>query len=519
MTNTPDNQAFPKSLPGIPASLRVTWNGRPLVVHQARVSAFPFNRVWAGFQRPLSQTKPAAFVSFDMDGPGELAIGGMAEAACPDSFPVILPLAAAPACQRDGDGSWRIAIDRPRQFVVVFGDGAFELHIFANPPFIEAQSGGASGLRSPVRRFGPGEHDVGVVIAKSGETIVIEEGAIVYGSILVANAHDVRIVGRGIIDGSRLKRADHGSSVWKAAVDAGLPPGFYGAEMAVNGLTVFASERVAIEGIIFRDPPRWTVIVRGGSLDITIDNVKIVGCWRYNSDGINVCASENVAISDCFIRSFDDCLIARGDYLERDGPVTRGVIAERCTLWCDWGKCMEVWAGHRPCLIENVRFRDIAVLHPSGVVCDVTTWFASSDTRIRDIAFEDIEVDFALPLWRERIQDGDESFPAELRAEQRILQADCSRYGRYLGNQHWEPTTDLSSFRVRYEDIAVRRIRCLGAPPRLLALIDASTSPHTIERVTLEDLPPDMELTCKGLAEEVHVERPHAKEDEKRRLP
>ncbi|MBR4613078.1 MAG: hypothetical protein IKO40_10230 [Kiritimatiellae bacterium] len=52
-----------------------------------------------------------------------------------------------------------------------------------------------------------------------------------------------------------------------------------------------------------------------------------------------------------------------------------------------------------------------------------------------------------------------------------------------------------------------------------MALIDASTSPHTIERVTLEDLPPDMELTCKGLAEELHVERPHAKEDEKRRLP
>lgn len=493
----------PTRLQDVPASLRVSWNGRPLAVHRACVSAFPFNRVWAGFQRPLSQTKPAAFVLFDMDGPGELAIGGTSGL----DEPIVLPLDAAPACQHNNDGSLRIALDRPRQFVVAFGDGAFELHVFANPPFAEPPKI----VGAPVHRFGPGEHDVGVIVAQSGETIVIEEGAVVYGSILVANAHDVRIVGRGIVDGSRLVRADHGSAAWKAAVAAGLPPGFYGAEMAVNGLTVCASEHVTIEGVVFRDPPRWTVIVRGGSRDITIENVKIIGCWRYNADGINVCASENVAIRDCFIRSFDDCLVARGDYLEGDGPVTRGVVAERCALWCDWGKCMEVWAGHRPCLIENVRFRDIAVLHPSGVVCDVTTWFASSNTHIRDIAFDDIEVDFALPLWQERIQEGDEPFPAEPRASQPLLQADCPRYGRYLGNQHWDPATDLSPFRVRFEDIAFRRIRCLGAPPRLTALIDASTAPHTIEHVTLEDLPPALELTCKGLADEVRVERPRAR--------
>ena len=478
-------------------ALTAFWNGRPLIVHAARVSAIPYNRVWNGTQRPLDQTELAAFVSFDMDGPGELEI--RPDAGGPSAFPArILPLSSAPSC-RTGNGTIVLSLDRPRQLSILFDGGAPTLHVFANQPFSQTlDSLREGGGDEAVRRFGPGEHDVGVVVAKSGETIVIEEGAVVYGAILVANAHDVRIVGRGIVDGSRLARADHGSAAFRAAVAAGLPPTFYGAEMAVNGLTVYASARVAVEGVVFRDPPRWAVIVRGGSRDVTIDGVKIVGCWRYNSDGIDICASERVAVRDCFVRSFDDCLVARGAYLECDGPVMREATFERCTLWCDWGKCMEVWAGHKPCLIEDIRFRDNAVMHPSGTVCDVTTWFASADTRIRDIAFEDTDVDFAGPLWNETLDEGAPSgFPFVPRETQRLLAVDVQRYGRYLGNQHCEPATDLSGFRVRYEDIAFRRFRCHGDVPRLAGTIDSSTLPHTLSGLVLEDLPDSLDLTCK----------------------
>ena len=39
--------------------------GQQLRVHPARVSAFPMNQVWAGYQRPVEQTKMSSFVSFD----------------------------------------------------------------------------------------------------------------------------------------------------------------------------------------------------------------------------------------------------------------------------------------------------------------------------------------------------------------------------------------------------------------------------------------------------------------------
>ena len=468
----------------------VFWNDRLLNVHPARVSAYPLNKVWEGAQRPVEQTVLASFVSFDMDGPGELRVVAEPQ----QSKCVILPLGSAPEWRWE-NGQLVVAVDRPCQFSICLDKGKRVLHVFANPPFAAPAA-----ERGRVVRFGPGEHHVGVVAPQSGDTVVIEEGAVVYGAILVANVRDVRIVGRGIVDGSYLDRADHGSAAHRAALAAGIPPGFYGAEMAVTCLTVYGSENVAIEGITLRDPPRWALTVRAQSRDVEIDNVKIVGCWRYNSDGIDVCASENVAIRDSFVQSFDDCIVARGAYLEGDGPVTRGVTAERCVLWCDWGKCLEVWAGPYPCLIEDVRFRDIAAIHPSGTVCDVTTWFASSDTRIRDVVFEDIEVDFAVPLYRERLQTSpaDAAVEPPPRTGQRILVANCERYGRYLGNQQYAPAEDLSGFRVRYENLDFRRIRCLGDPPRLVGLIDANTAPHTIDGVALEELPPSLGLEIKG---------------------
>ena len=53
---------------------RVFLNGRELQVQEARVSAFPFNRVWPGKQREKDQTERTEFVSFDLEERNELEI-------------------------------------------------------------------------------------------------------------------------------------------------------------------------------------------------------------------------------------------------------------------------------------------------------------------------------------------------------------------------------------------------------------------------------------------------------------
>ena len=43
-------------------------------IHEARVSAYPFNKVWDGKQRSISQTEIAYFVTVDIDKPTNIHI-------------------------------------------------------------------------------------------------------------------------------------------------------------------------------------------------------------------------------------------------------------------------------------------------------------------------------------------------------------------------------------------------------------------------------------------------------------
>lgn len=431
----------------------VSLDGRPLDVLAARTSAVPYNREWPGRQRPLDQTECSGFVSFDLPAPATLSVevSGLPKERR-QGVDVVPPRVEIRPREFNIPFTVRgnridIALDRPRSFTVEVNGYREALHVFANPPARYAP--GPNELR-----FGPGEHEAGRIFPKTGQTIVLEEGAIVYGAIFAYGVENVRIVGRGVLDSSRMlrwdeirDRTDHPEHVALRA--AGIP------EDSLRGITalnVTECRNVLVEGIVLRDAPFWTVNVERTD-GIVFRNVKIVGQWRYNSDGIDLSwDTRHALVEDCFVRSFDDCIVFRDG--AEDGLVRNNV------LWCDWGKCLEVWTnGSAP--IRRIRFEDNHLIRRCSHIISLDAWLGNPSALLEDISYDRTTIDLTGPQLVANYQFADdEPYTADSTRED-------PPFGAFLSVSH---PFDGGGTDVTYRNIHFRDVRVLGGakPPILL---------------------------------------------------
>jgi hypothetical protein len=339
---------------------RLRVGGKEIPVYACRVSAVPFNQVWPGYQRPLDQTELAGFAYWGMDGPVRVEV----ESRRPVKSAVVRPLALGIKAQVRGD---RILfeLDRPRQVVLEVDGPGRALHLFADPPETDVPAKDAPG----VRWFGPGVHRPGRIELKSGQTVYLAPGAVVYGSIQATGARDVRVAGRGILDVGPFERDQGGGAI-----------------------RLSDCSNVTIDGIVMRDPDVWCCSLFG-CRDVTISRVKLVGLWRYNADGIDVCNSRDVQVRDSFVRAFDDALVVKGLKFGSnsfdDRPV-RNVRFSRCTVWCDWGRAMEIGAETCAPEISGVAFENCDIVRTTHIAMDIQH---GDRAAVADIRFEDIRVE------------------------------------------------------------------------------------------------------------------------------
>lgn len=410
---------------------------RAVTLLPCSVSAETINRTWPGKQREASRVKRAWFVNLAApEKAATLQIRNL-----PGDFKRIRPLSRAAAVTWK-DGVLETTLEKPEQFVI---EGTrSEIHVFVNPPFSYRHVPGEL-------YFGPGEHEAGLISPTNGQTVCFDEGAYVYGSILMEGVSDVKIVGRGVLDSSRMIRRQSDDEVLanERLIAAGRAP--WNVDSAA--FTVMSCTNLLVEGVTFVDSPFWAVTVRDECKGVLFDNVKLVGQWRYSADGFDICASEDVTIRRSFVRSFDDCVVSRGMISRRSPAVVRHVLVEDCALWCDWGKNLEVWAGDKPALIEDVTYRRCRLLNVTGDACDVTTWGCSASTVFRNIVMEDIEVDFPEPVTPLRFQTRDnEPWDGLTSRTGSVLRVDCRL-----------PKGDaLEKVRLDYSDIRFSRFTFLG---------------------------------------------------------
>lgn len=389
-------------------------NGMPAEAYAARVSAMPFNCIWPNHQRPPEQTEEASFLSFEMNEAvtveliaskefREAVIRPLSENICPEIDKKII----------------KFTIEHPGQYTVELDGMHNALHIFANPEMDFKISPNDDN----VIYFPAGVHRPGVIKLESNQTLYIDRNAVVYGAVLAVNAENIRILGYGILDGSweernnnsvlvpldfsrRNTQMDIYSPIMKELPVSEISLPATGSVLIKNKeqyleflekwhvlnscIHLYKCSNVEINGIIMRDAPCFTIIAANCQNTI-FENLKLIGMWRYNSDGIDIFNSQNCIIRNSFLRNFDDCVVLKG-IVGWDTQNMENILVENCVIWCDWGRSLEI--GAETCAPEyrNIIFRDCDCIHNSSAALSV---HSCDYTNVHDILYEDIRVEYS----------------------------------------------------------------------------------------------------------------------------
>ncbi len=252
------------------------------------------------------------------------------------------------------------------------GDRDHNLFVIADLPDVNKPAVEALGGESDFVYFGPGEHEVGEIVLKSGQRLYLDEGAVVYGRVVAVDAHDIAVLGRGILCGSR---NDHDFNTRKILAE------------------FIRCSDVTVDGIMMRASPSWTVTLNRCK-GVTINNMKHI-CWMRNSDGIDVCGTRDVTIRNCFMRNYDDNISLKVLAWARDN--VENVVVEDCVFWADCAHNLLVGPeSQKDWEMRNIRFNRCTLLEGRETA---DPWrgaiaiMVSDEGAFEDVIFEDITID------------------------------------------------------------------------------------------------------------------------------
>jgi len=330
----------------------------------------------------------------------------------------------------------RFALDGPVRLSIEFdGDIRRPLFLFAAPPEADPPSPGDPG----VRYFEAGKvHEAGVIELSDGETVYIEGGAVVRGTITAQNADNIAVRGRGILDGSRIDRQTRRRPRMMDFVNC---------------------RNLTVEGITVADSPSWTVVPTGCA-GLTVRGVNIM-TWDTTGDGVDLVGSRDAVVEDCFLRCADDCVAVKATSYRHEcgNSDVENIRVRRCVCWnAHPGNALEIGYETRCDSMSDIAFENCDIIrcehegHQSG---GTFTIHNGDRATVSNVRYENIRVEDS----REKLID------------LKILYA---RYSRDEQRGHIRG--------VRFKDISV------VDGPFPVSIIQGYDGEHMIEDVTIENL-------------------------------
>ncbi len=339
----------------------ITWTAPPEIKPSA------YYMVQANGKNVFVYDSPvASYAMFDFEGIAEVTIKARRDVKWVDIRPTSLGIKA-----EFQDSSIHFSLTTPCKLSIEL-NGEFSnrpLFLFAGVP-----ENAVPGRNNPdVIWFEGGKvHKPGIIEVKSGQTVYIEGGAVVEGIIHAENASGIKILGRGILDGTTSNEIR--------------------GENRYTFVHLQNCSNVEIEGIILEDSHSWQIVPINCD-DVRIQNVRILSD-NNSDDGIDIVRSRNVKIENCFIRTKDDCIAIKTVYDYPPSVNSENIEVTGSVFWnAAWGNGLEIGFELRSEYIRNVAFKNCDVIHvEDGAVFSIHN---GDQSVVENIRFENIRVEDA----------------------------------------------------------------------------------------------------------------------------
>jgi len=216
-------------------------------------------------------------------------------------------------------------------------------------------------------------YDVGKLELSSNQTLYIEGGAVLFGTVY-GIGNNIRVLGRGIIDG--------GYEINKPRVHR-------------NNMLFENCTNLLIKDVTSINPMSWMTVL-GNCDGVVIQNIRELG-YVVGSDGVDVCGSRNVLIEDCIIKNNDDCIVlksfVRSNAAQPWDKDVINVVSRNCVFQTLFnGAIMEI--GHELVTdkVEHVVFENCDVLgtHGFGSVFSIRN---CDYAFVSDVLYKDIRIE------------------------------------------------------------------------------------------------------------------------------
>ena len=340
----------PKGEP-LSADYQVRIKAQPVDVYIARVLDPPFAGNGHDYGGPYS------FCNFDVEGAVDVQISSTKSL----RNIVVRPATTKVKTRLEDDHTLVVSLPGPCKLSIEPEGKRGPLLLFANALEKDLPKKGAAN----VIYFGPGVHQAGKIFVTNDQTLYLAGGAVVKGGI-EAKGQNIHIRGRGILDGSDWE--------WTKG-----PTSF---------VVLIQGTNVEVNGITIRGAWHWTIVPRD-SQKVVVRNVKLCGARVQNDDGINPCNSQNVLITDCFIRTDDDCVALKGLNLNAPNNNVERITVEKCTLWCDRARIFLLGHESRAAFMRGITLRDLDIIHFSMTAF---LFEPGEEMRLDDVKVADVRV-------------------------------------------------------------------------------------------------------------------------------